>query len=369
MDPLVSIVVPCFNYAHLLPQCVNSILQQDYRNFEVLIMDNCSPDNTPEVAQSFTDPRVLYFRNESNLGFMRNFNKGINLTRGTYVWVLMADDMLRTSHVLGRFVELLERNPDVGFVFCRAVELDRERETGICPWADWGDEDRIWKDRTFFLRLIEGNHIVASSVLVRKSCYDKTGLFPLDLPFACDWYMWSLFAMQHQVAYFSEPMVSVRIHDQSLTSSYSKHICVADELSVVWRVGQQAKRTGLGPLATACETAFVRRAVGVLEEGPEGMAPSVSREEFEQILESRFRCLTDIEEIRASVYTSLADRQYRGGAYGKAAQSYWFALTARPWRGRTWAKYLLLRMGAAGVRIRRLPHQLRRGSVRTRYAK
>lgn len=66
--PTVSFIVPCYKLAHLLPDCVNSILSQTYRDFEVLIMDDCSPDNTPQVAQSFPDPRVTHIRNDPNLG-------------------------------------------------------------------------------------------------------------------------------------------------------------------------------------------------------------------------------------------------------------------------------------------------------------
>ena len=87
MKPLVSIIVPCYKLAHLLSDCVGSILAQNYGDFEVLIMDNCSPDHTPEVARSFNDPRVKHIRNESNLGHIRNYNTGISLACGKYVWV------------------------------------------------------------------------------------------------------------------------------------------------------------------------------------------------------------------------------------------------------------------------------------------
>ncbi len=138
MDPLVSFVIPCYKLAHMLPDCVNSILKQDYENFEVLVMDNCSPDRTSEVAQSFNDPRVKHIRNETNIGHIRNFNKGIALARGEYVWMLCVDDMLRSPHVLGRYVDLMERNPGVGLVFCRAVDFQGGEEKGIAKWADHG---------------------------------------------------------------------------------------------------------------------------------------------------------------------------------------------------------------------------------------
>src|SRR5208283_2490112 len=77
--PTVSFIVPCYKLAHLLPNCVHSILMQTYRDFEVLIMDDCSPDATPQVAQSFQDPRVKHIRNDPNLGHLRNYNHGIGL--------------------------------------------------------------------------------------------------------------------------------------------------------------------------------------------------------------------------------------------------------------------------------------------------
>src|ERR1700758_36533 len=90
--PMVSFVVPCYKLAHFLSDCVHSILAQTCGDFEVLILDDCSPDNTAEVARSFRDSRVHYVRNENNLGNLRNYNKGIGLSRGRYVWLISADD-------------------------------------------------------------------------------------------------------------------------------------------------------------------------------------------------------------------------------------------------------------------------------------
>src|SRR6266851_3547325 len=144
MAPLVSFVVPCYKLAHLLPQCIESILGQTYRDFEILIMDNCSPDNTPEVAASFNDPRVKHIRNETNIGHVRNFNKGITMARGKYVWLVSADDWLRSPDVLRRYVDVMERNPGVGYVFCRAIEVQGSKQVKVLQWTNCGPQDRIW---------------------------------------------------------------------------------------------------------------------------------------------------------------------------------------------------------------------------------
>jgi len=357
VSPLVTFVVPCYKLAHLLPQCVNSILGQDFQDFEILIMDNCSPDDTPLVAQSFKDPRVKHIRSESNLGHVRNFNKGLTLASGKYVWLVSADDMLRSPRSLGRYVEAMERDPRVGFVYCRAVELREGKEAGIAQWTDSGDQDRIRDDTSFFIRLIEFNCISMSSVMIRKQCLEKTSLFPLDLLFASDWHLWCMLALYFPVAYFAEPMVCCRFHEESLTSLYYQdhaRICIGDELTVLWRVGRQAELAGMLTQRDACDKALVTRAVRRLEAGMKGDVPCMSEAEFEEILQNRIPDVNSIREIRAAVYTSLADQLYSGGQYPQAAQSYRLGLSARPGRLKTWAKYLLLHTGALGIRIRQL---------------
>lgn len=371
MDPLVSFVIPCYKLAHMLPDCVNSVLGQDYENFEILIMDNCSPDNTPEIAQSFKDPRVKHIRNETNLGHIRNFNKGISLARGKYVWMLCVDDMLRSPHVLRRYVDLMERNPRVGFVFCRAVEFQGGEEKGVAQWAAHGDKDRIWKDESFFRRLIEGNCVVACAFMVRKECYPK-GPYQLEVPWASDWYVTCMLAMRFDVAYLSEPMVSVRIHEESLTAQCSQdhaRLCIGDEVGVLRLVGREAELAGLPSLRGACEAALIRRAVRLLGAGLKGEAPGMSCAEFETILKDRIERSEERKDMQASVYTSLGDEQYWKSEREQAARSYRLALSARPGRLKTLGKYLLLRAGAAGIRVRQLSHRHRRWNVGAKFAK
>jgi len=77
-------------------------------------MDDCSPDDTPRVAAAFTDPRVRYVRNEPNLGHLQNYNKGLSLARGEYLWLISADDRLRRPYVVERFVKRMDARRDAG---------------------------------------------------------------------------------------------------------------------------------------------------------------------------------------------------------------------------------------------------------------
>src|SRR5215469_15348880 len=134
--PKVSFVVPCYKLGHLLAECIHSILSQSYQDFEVLVMDDCSPDNTPEVAKSFGDQRIKHIRNEPNLGHLRNYNKGIGLAKGEYVWLISADDCLRTKDAVEKYVRIMEQNRSVAYAFCPAMGLNAAGEpTGIVEWT------------------------------------------------------------------------------------------------------------------------------------------------------------------------------------------------------------------------------------------
>src|ERR1700758_1716530 len=128
MNPRVSFVVPCYNLGHLVGESVECILSQSFGDFEVLSMDDCSPDNTSGVGNAFHDDRVKYIRNHTNLGHLRNYNKGIELARGEYIWLISADDRLRRPYVLQRYVEMMDKNPRIGFVFCSGVGILNGKE-------------------------------------------------------------------------------------------------------------------------------------------------------------------------------------------------------------------------------------------------
>lgn len=363
MNPLVSFVVPCYKFAHLLPQCVNSILKQTYQNYEILIMDNCSPDNTPEVAASFNDPRVHHIRNEVNIGHIRNFNKGITMARGKYVLLISPDDWLRSPEVLGRYVDLMERNPKVGFVFCRAIEVQGTKEVGTAEWTNCGDEDCIWEGRSFLMRLIQRDCVVLSAALVRKECYEKFGLFSFEMPHANDWYLWCLLSLHYQVAYLSEPMVYVRVHEESLTSTFNQGgspLCVIDELSVLWRVARLAEIAGVISHRRAFNESIATMAARSLTYGARGRSmPGLSKADFEALLRQHVKDSRDEKDIRARVHRVVGDEEFWHGQHKKAEQAYWRALKVRPWWISTWAKYLLLRTGGVGLYIRRFILDLR----------
>src|SRR5487761_57273 len=134
--PLVSFVVPCYKLAHYLGACLDSLLSQSFGSVEVIVMDDCSPDHTAAVAGAYRDARLRYVRNERNLGHLQNYNRGISLAAGKYVWLISADDCLLARHALARYVEGMEGDGRLAFAFSPAMGIGAAGEArGVVSWT------------------------------------------------------------------------------------------------------------------------------------------------------------------------------------------------------------------------------------------
>ena len=365
--PTVSFVVPCYKLAHFLPECVNSILGQTYGDFEVLIMDDCSPDNTPEVARSFQDKRVQHIRNDPNLGALRNYNKGISLSRGKYVWLISADDYLRRPYVLQRYVDLMEAHPHVGYAFCPGVEVKNGKETGLLDYSTYGKRDRVVTGRVFVKKLLKACLVLAPGAMARRECYEKISFFPVDVAWAGvpidliwggDWYLWCLFALHRDVGYFAEPMVCYREHDLSSTSIITKENienCFRAEIAVPWKIKEHADEDGFQDVSRKClQAVALEYARHLTTKQYRSSASTITMAQFEESLCAHTASEKERDYVRARVFGQVADRHYHRGDTGSAQKFYKVAARLDPWMIKVQAKKLLLSLGRLGDYLRRI---------------
>jgi hypothetical protein len=369
--PTVSFVVPCYNLAHLLPECIKSLVSQTYSDFEILIMDDCSPDNTAGVARSFEDDRIRLIRHESNIGHLRNYNAGINLSRGKYVWLISADDYLRRPYILQRYVELMENHPHVGYTFCPGVRVRKGKEAGVVGY--YGKRDRVVKGHVVLKTLLEYNLVVAASGMVRRECYQEISLFPLnamwagfpvDMGWLGDWYLWCIFALRFDVGYFAEPMVCYREHDLSMTSRVTRtesiETCAGADIGMLWMIRQKANDSGLCRVSKDCLRAIAN------EYGRQGASKryrastySMSISHFEKSLCRSTESEKERNWIRARFFDGVGDKCWRRGDLSSAKHFYLASLRKDPRRMKVYAKLLLLVLGKPGGYLRRLVRYFR----------
>lgn len=116
MPPKVSVLIPTYNYARFLNEAIESVLNQTFTDFELVIVDNNSTDNTKEVVDKYSnDKRLRYYKNETNIGIIGNFNKCLEYANGDYIKYLMADDLFH-KQLLEKFVAVMEEYPNVSLV-------------------------------------------------------------------------------------------------------------------------------------------------------------------------------------------------------------------------------------------------------------
>lgn len=205
MNPLISVVIPTYNYRKYVVEAIESVLAQSYQPLEVIVADDGSTDGTGEELARYGD-RIRYFYQE-NRGLPAARNLGIRAAGGEYVAFLDSDDLWQPTK-LERQMAVMERDPRVGVVFCEFECWDLvsgETRRGSCRADVRGDIRR---------KLLHKNCVTgsASAVLVRRGCFDKVGLFDEALRSAEDWDLWIRISREYHFDYVLEPLVILRVH-------------------------------------------------------------------------------------------------------------------------------------------------------------
>ena len=367
--PLVSFVVPCYKLGHLLRQCVQSILSQSFQNLEILIMDDCSPDDTAAVATSFGDDRVCHIRNPENLGALRNYNHGIGLARGRYIWLISADDYLRVPDLVERYVGVMEANPKIGFAFCAGVGVRDSMETQVLDFSQVGSIDRIFRGDEFLQYLLARNVVLAPSAMARRECYETVSNFPLDARWAGkpvdmiwggDWYLWLAFSIHHDVAYFADAMVCYREHELSMSNAITQRRTDEvwrAELFVVHATMLRARAAGYSALVPMFLRAIANHAAhhAFAKEYRWLQQRSVSTVAMTDILEALDCEVPDPNEtrfIRTVMFEQIGDLHESRGDLGAARQWYLRSLGLQASNWKIYWKIALTILGRTGGRMR-----------------
>jgi glycosyltransferase involved in cell wall biosynthesis len=230
-EPLVSFLVPCFNYARFLPDCLNSILaQQEDVPFEVIVIDDASTDDTASVIAQYAaqDPRIRPIYQSKNLGHAGTINAGLPLTRGTYVARIDPDDRYRPTF-LSVVLPKLAQFPRVGAVYGDAAVIDSD---GIVTVAS---SDRVHDGRDFhgneLASLLVTNFVCAPTLIARRECWIDALPVPEHLAFN-DWYFTVTMARTWNFYYVAEVVADYRVHRANHHTEIARNR--SEEASILW---------------------------------------------------------------------------------------------------------------------------------------
>jgi len=180
--PKVSVIIPCYNHGRYLGQAIRSVLDQTFTDFEVVVVDDGSTDNTSEVTHSFEDHRVQYVWQE-NKGLPGARNTGIRASGGEYIAFLDADDWFLLGKLEAQ-AGFLDEHPEAGLVASGWIETDEQGNAlrRVEPWH--------WKADLGLAGCVMGLPLVVDCVLVRRCWLDAVGLFDECLHWREDWDLW-----------------------------------------------------------------------------------------------------------------------------------------------------------------------------------
>lgn len=245
--PEISVIIPTFNRSNLLERAIRSVLSQTYRNFEILVIDDASKDNTQEmVEEKFKlemDVGILqYIRNDNNIERSRARNKGMEMARGEYIALLDDDDFWLPDH-MAILLDYLNRKPAVGIVYSNYMILNENgfAEIGI-KGIKSGNGDYY---RDLCIRRVLAHNSIH---LFRKSVYDHLGGLNINITYGEDREYFSRMAMNYDVGYIASVTGCIYTHGgtYSTKKTLEEHAYLKEH---VWQLIEENSKRYSYPLS------------------------------------------------------------------------------------------------------------------------
>jgi glycosyltransferase involved in cell wall biosynthesis len=223
---LVSLVVASYNHAGFLARRMNSLVEQTYQDIEILVIDDCSPDNSVEILRAYElHPKVRLAVREKNGGWVTVSNQGVEMSSGEYVLFANCDDDC-DPRMVELLVNAMQLNPSAGIAFCRSLMVDEDdRVLG----DDFAIREAAFRKRCAEDTLLSGAEASRfllhscvipnlSAALIRRECFVEVGYLSSDYRVCCDWDLFFRIAARYDIAYVAEPLNRFRQHRKTIRS-------------------------------------------------------------------------------------------------------------------------------------------------------
>ena len=214
-NPKVSVVIPAYNHEKYVGEAIQSVLDQTFQDFELIIINDGSTDNTEAEILKFKDERIRYYMQE-NRGLSATLNRGIELARGEFFNFLPSDDAFFPEKLEAQ-LKIFEKDPGLGLVFAYPQLINAEgRQIKDDPVAQWVIVPYETKEE-IFPALFERDFLSAPSALIKMECFEKVGRFDESLKTAQDYDMWMRILKYYDLRLIKKPLLKYRWHGENLT--------------------------------------------------------------------------------------------------------------------------------------------------------
>ncbi len=239
--PKVSVILTSFNHEKYIQEAIDSVLDQTYDDFELIIWDDASIDNSWELINQYSDPRIKAYRNGEQKRGIWGINKAISqIASGEYIAIHHSDDIWETDKLIKQ-VTLLDSLSDIGAVFAHACAIGEDG-------APISDEDHFYynvfnqpnRTRYEWLRFffLNGNALCHPSILIRKKCYLDCGMYRFGLAQLGDFDMWIRLCLKYEIHVLAEKLVRFRVRNNEANASGNRpetRIRASNESHIVYK--------------------------------------------------------------------------------------------------------------------------------------
>ena len=221
----VSVILTSYNHEKYIRESIDSVLAQTFQDFELLILDDASSDNSWDIIKSYSDPRIKAFRNEKNQLGTNRFNHAITeLSTGEYIAVHHSDDIW-VREKLQKQIEFLGSHPQYGAVFTNtlaigedSVPLNDPKHFYTTIFDQPNRSRHEWLNHFFY----RGNALCHPTVLIRKKCYENCGLYRYGLAQLTDLDMWIRLCLKYEIYVLPGKLFRFRIRENESNASGSR---------------------------------------------------------------------------------------------------------------------------------------------------
>ena len=207
----VSVIIPVYNGERYISEAIDSVLNQTYKDLEIIVVNDGSTDNTVEILKEYDDK--IRCKSQGNKGQASAINEGIKMAKGKYIAYLDADDVCLPERFENQ-VKYLEEHPNVGLVYSDCYQIDEN-----------GKIQRIIKSQPHdnFV-LLQKNYVPRSAVMHKRECLDEVGLFDERITGSDDWDMWIRISEKFEMGYIGKPLVKHRVHGGNISLTRPKRL-------------------------------------------------------------------------------------------------------------------------------------------------
>lgn len=220
--PKVSIIIPTHNRAQDLKKCLESVLAQTYQDFEIIVVDDASEDNTSTVISALADQRIKYICREKKGGAAAARNTGIGASKAEFV-AFQDDDDVWLPDKLKKQMAVFERSsPEVGVVYCGFLRIKDKAGTYYPHFPLMLKKPKL--EGQVYRSLLYGNFVSTQTAVVRRACFSKVGIFDQAFPPLEDWELFLRLSKHYTFKYIAEPLVLAPISKTSISTNKGNDI-------------------------------------------------------------------------------------------------------------------------------------------------